>query len=65
MRNAHNKKLKHKKTMFFPPRYVKLNSIEHRKGEDHFSMDKALFFAFLYENFGDKFLQVHKTKRFY
>ena len=53
------------KTMFFPQRYVKLNSIEHRKGEDHFSMDKALFFAFLYENFGDKFLQVHKTKRFY
>ena len=39
-------------------RYVKFNSLEHRKGEDHFSMDKALFFAYLYENFEDKFLEV-------
>ena len=44
--------------MSFIFRYVKFNSLEHRKGEDHFSMDKALFFAYLYENFEDKFLEV-------
>jgi len=35
---------------------MKLNSFEHRKGEDYFSMDKGLFYAFLYEELGQEVL---------
>jgi hypothetical protein len=37
-------------------KFVEFNALEHRKGEDFFSMDKALFHCCLYENFGDEFL---------
>lgn len=33
-------------------KYFRLNSLEHKKGEDFFSMDKALFYSMLFENFG-------------
>ena len=37
---------------------VEFNTTEHSKGEDEFSMDKALFFSYLFENFGDRFHKV-------
>ena len=37
---------------------VEFNTTEHSKGEDEFSMDKALFFSYLFENFGDRFQKV-------
>ena len=39
-------------------RVVEFNTTEHSKGEDEFSMDKALFFSYLFENFGDRFHKV-------
>ncbi len=41
-------------------RLVQFNSVEHRKGEDFFSMDKALFYAFLYESLGREVHQAFK-----
>jgi hypothetical protein len=35
--------------------------MEHNKGEDAFSMDKGLFFSFLFENFNDRFLPIFAT----
>ncbi len=36
-------------------RLLSLNAVEHKKGEDFFSMDKSLFYALLYDAFGDQF----------
>lgn len=33
-------------------KYIALNAVEHKKGEDFFSMDKALFYSVLFEQFG-------------
>jgi proteasome activator subunit 4 len=40
---------------------VHFNTMEHNKGEDAFSMDKGLFFSFLFENFNDRFLPIFAT----
>lgn len=39
-------------------KYIQFNKIEHKKGEDTFSSDKALFLSNLFENYGDSFLEV-------
>ncbi|QQP39732.1 Uncharacterized protein FKW44_013543, partial [Caligus rogercresseyi] len=39
-------------------KFIDLNSIEHKKGEDFFSWDKAFFFSGLFEAFNDSFLEV-------
>ena len=38
-------------------RFVELNSLEHEKGLDFFSMDRGLFLSFLIENIGPKLAQ--------
>ena len=42
----------------FVEQLMHYNSVEHKKGEDFFSMDKALFYAFLFETFGDQFQDI-------
>jgi len=39
-------------------RFVELNSLEHEKGQDFFSMDRGLFLSYLLENIGPKLAQV-------
>ena len=36
--------------------FIRLNAIEHKKGEDTFNMDKALFYSMIFEIYGDLFL---------
>ena len=38
--------------------FIELISIEHKKGEDFFSMDKAYFFCMLFETIGMKLFQM-------
>ena len=37
-------------------KFIEFNAMEHKKGEDFFSMDKALFNSMLFENYGPVFL---------
>ena len=37
----------------FVKKFVELNTLEHKKGEDRLSTDKALFHAAMFESFGD------------
>ena len=39
-------------------KYIELNSIEHKKGEDTFSMDKALLYCSLIEELGPNFVNI-------
>lgn len=39
-------------------KFIELNLIEHKKGEDSFSMDKGLLYCSLIEAFGIKFAQI-------
>ena len=39
-------------------KFIELNSIEHKKGEDSFSMDKGLLYCSLIEEFGSEFAQI-------
>ena len=49
---------------FFFVRFVELNSLEHEKGLDFFSMDRGLFLSFLIENIGPKLAQGKKQNLF-
>uniref|UniRef100_A0A0K2T807 Proteasome activator complex subunit 4 n=1 Tax=Lepeophtheirus salmonis TaxID=72036 RepID=A0A0K2T807_LEPSM len=42
----------------FINKLIDLNSIEHKKGEDFFSWDKAFFFTSLFESFNDAFVDI-------
>ena len=41
-------------------KFIELNKIEHKKGEDCFSMDKGLLYCSLIEAFGCEFAQILK-----
>jgi len=64
--NANPDSVRHLISQFFldeaqVARFVELNSLEHEKGIDFFSMDRGLFLSFLLENVGPKLGQVFQS----